>query len=48
MTMFKDRPDLLLVVALPGVLLSSCTSPDPGEEACAKLRRLSEELTGAH
>ncbi len=32
MTMFKNRPALLRVAALLGVLLSSCTSPDTGEE----------------
>ena len=32
MTMFKNRPGLPLVVASLGALLSSCTSPDAGEE----------------
>ena len=32
MTMFKNRPGLVLVAGLLGALLSSCTSPDTGEE----------------
>ena len=32
MTMFKNRPGLLLAAALLGALLSSCTSLDPREE----------------
>ena len=32
MTMFKNRPGLVLVAALLGALLSSCTSPETGEE----------------